>query len=242
MSHPFQLDGMRIAITGAGGGIGSITAKFAAELGAELMLADLTAPTAIAEELGSNGGRAQAAALDVSDRAAVEAWCGGCGKVDAVIDCAAICPIDEWHDDGWDETAARVFNINLQGPINITRAFMDSMAASGGGRIALVGSLAGRFGGLLSGPHYVMSKGGIHAFVRWAARNGAPHKVLVNAVAPGPIATPMTAGVPFNETSVPLGRIGEAEEIAGPLVFLVSRTASYMTGAVLDINGGVHFS
>ena len=242
MAHPFQLDGMRIAITGAGGGIGSTTARFAAELGAEVMISDLSIPTAVAEAINANGRHCEAAALNVSDRAAVEAWCTDCGKVDAVIDCAAICPIDEWHDEGWDDVAARVFNINLQGPINVTRAFMDSMAATGGGRIALIGSLAGRFGGLLSGPHYVMSKGGIHAFVRWAARQGAPKKVLVNAVAPGPIATPMTDGVPFNANAVPLGRIGNPEEIAGPLVFLVSPTASYITGSVLDINGGVHFS
>ena len=103
-------------------------------------------------------------------------------------------------------------------------------------------SIARRLGGLLSSPHYVMSKGGIHSFVRWAARKGAPNNVLVNAVAPGVVATPMTAGAPFDTSVGPLKRKAPAEEIAGPLVYLVSPSASYITGAVLDVNGGIHFS
>ena len=87
-----------------------------------------------------------------------------------------------------------------------------------------------------------MSKGAIHSFVRWSSRRGAPHNVLVNAVAPGPVRTPMTAGQTFDNARFPLGRMAQAEEIAGPLVFLVSPAASYISGAVLDINGAMHFS
>jgi NAD(P)-dependent dehydrogenase (short-subunit alcohol dehydrogenase family) len=159
-----------------------------------------------------------------------------------LIDCAAICPFDDWADDGWDAVAARVFAVNLGGPINLTRAFMTGMMARDGGRIALVGSIAGRLGGVRAAPHYVMSKGGIHGFVRWAARKGAAHNVLVNAVAPGPVATPMTQGEPFEPAGFPMRRIAQAEEIAGPLAFLVSPAASYVSGAVLDINGAMHFS
>jgi 3-oxoacyl-[acyl-carrier protein] reductase len=242
MTHPFQLDGARIAITGAGGGIGSATARFAAQLGADVLVSDIESPDGVAEAVREIGRVAEASALDVTDRQAVEAWNAACGKVDAVIDCAAICPFDNWHDEGWDEVTAKVFNVNLQGPLNITRAFMGSMASTGGGRIVLIGSIAGRLGGLLSSPHYVMTKGGIHSFVRWAARQGAPDNVLVNAIAPGVVETPMTAGAPFDMNTVPLKRKATAQEIAGPLVFLVSPVASYLTGAVLDVNGGVHFS
>ena len=242
MTHPFRLEGLRVAITGAGGGIGSATAELAAQLGADVMVSDIKAPHALAAKVRALGRHADASALDVTDRAAVEAWCAACGKVDAVIDCAAICPFDDWRDEGWDEVAAKVFNVNLQGPLNITRTFMSAMAAAGGGRVVLIGSIAGRLGGLLSSPHYVMSKGGIHSFVRWAARQGAPHKVLVNAVAPGVVATPMTAGAPFDASVIPLRRLATAQEIAGPLVYLISPTASYITGTVLDVNGGVHFS
>ena len=119
---------------------------------------------------------------------------------------------------------------------------MKRMIARKGGRIALVGSIAGRIGGVAAAPHYVMAKGGIHGFVRWAAKQGAAHNVLVNAVAPGPIATAMTQGQNFDGAGFPLGRMGEAEEIAGPLAFLISPAASYISGAVLDVNGAMHFS
>ena len=242
MTNPFTLEGRRIAITGAGGGIGSTAARLAADLGADVMVSDLEAPDAVAESVRERGRRSEAAALDVTDRRAVEAWAASCGAVDALIDCAAICPFDDWTEDGWDEAADRVFDVNLRGPLHLVRSFMGSMAERGGGRIALVGSIAGRIGGLVAAPHYVMSKGAIHSFVRWASRQGAPHNVLVNAVAPGPVRTPMTAGQAFDDARFPLGRMAEAEEIAGPLVFLVSPAASYVSGAVLDINGAMHFS
>ena len=242
MTNPFTLEGMRIAITGAGGGIGSTAARIAAGLGADILVSDLEAPDAVADSVRERGRQAEASALDVTDRAAVEAWAASCGAVDGLIDCAAICPFDDWTEDGWDEVAERVFDINLHGPLNLVRAFMASMAERGGGRIAMVGSIAGRIGGLVAAPHYVMSKGAIHSFVRWSSRKGAPHNVLVNGVAPGPVRTPMTASQTFDNARFPLGRMAEAEEIAGPLVFLVSPAASYVSGAVLDINGALHFS
>ena len=242
MTNPFTLEGMRIAITGGAGGIGSAVARLAADLGADILVSDLEAPDAVAESVRERGRRSEAAALDVTDRAAVEAWAASCGAVDALVDCAAICPFDNWMDEGWDEIADRVFDINMHAPIHLVRAFMGSMADRGGGRIALIGSIAGRIGGLLAAPHYVMSKGAIHSFVRWAARRGAPRNVLVNAVAPGPVKTAMTASQTFDPAHFPLGRMARAEEIAGPLVFLVSPAASYTTGAVLDVNGAMHFS
>ncbi len=242
MTNPFDLSGMRIAISGAGGGIGSATARLVAEMGAEVMLSDLEAPTPLADHLRSRGRSAAASALDVTDRGAVEAWAAACGAVDALIDCAAICPFDNWDDDGWDQVAERVFAVNLKGPLNLTRAFMPGMIERRHGRLALIASIAGRTGGVRAAPHYVMSKGGILAFVRWLARKGAPHNVLVNAVAPSPVATPMTQGEPFEADQFPMRRIAEAEEIAGPLAFLVSPAASYVSGAVIDVNGAMHFS
>ncbi len=241
MTHPFDLSNMRIAISGAGGGIGSATARLTAEIGAEVMLSDLEAPAALADELRARGRPAEAAALDVTDRGAVEAWAQACGAVDAFIDCAAICPFDDWEADGWDEVAERVFATNLRGPLNLTRAFMAGMVARKRGRMALVSSVAGRFGGIRAAPHYVMAKGGIISFVRWLARKGAPHDVLVNAVAPAPVATPMIEGVAFDAGGFPLRRVAEPEEIAGPLAFLVSPAASYVSGVVLDVNGAMHF-
>ena len=243
MAAQFDLTGQRIAITGAGGGIGSATAKLVTEMGADVMLADLETPQPLADYIVSKGREATATALDVTDRSQVEAWVEACGVTTSLIDCAAICPFDDWNDEGWDDVAAKVFNINLQGPLNLTRAFMNGMIERGsGGRIALVGSIAGRIGGVAAAPHYAMAKGGIHSFVRWASRRGAPHNILINAVAPAPVATPMTQSQSFEHVAFPMKRISEAEEIAGPLAFLVSPAASYVAGAVLDINGAMHFS
>ena len=243
MNAAFDLTGQRIAIAGAAGGIGSATAKLVAEMGADVLVADLEVPNKLAYYIASKGREASATSLDVTDRAAVEAWAADCGAVTALIDCAAICPFDDWHDDGWDDVATRVFNINLQGPLNLTRVFIKGMIDRGrGGRIALVGSIAGRIGGVAAAPHYAMAKGGIHSFVRWASRRGAPHNILINAVAPAPVATPMTQSQEFAGELFPMKRISEAEDIAGPLAFLVSPAASYVAGVVLDVNGAMHFS
>jgi len=243
MAAQFDLTGQRIAITGAGGGIGSAAARLVAEMGADVMLSDIDAPQPLADYIASKGREATAAALDVTDRKAVEDWAAQCGAVTSLIDCAAICPFDDWEEDDWDAVAAKVFSVNLHGPLNLTRVFMNGMIERGnGGRIALVGSIAGRMGGTAAAPHYVMAKGGIHSFVRWVSRRGASHNILVNAVAPAPVATPMTQSQSFGHISFPMERIAEAEEIAGPLAFLVSPAASYIAGAVLDVNGAMHFS
>ena len=91
----FDLSGMRVAISGAGGGIGSATARLVASMGADVMLADLEAPAPLADYISSKGREATATALDVTDRDAVDAWAADCGAVDALIDCAAICPFDD---------------------------------------------------------------------------------------------------------------------------------------------------
>jgi 3-oxoacyl-[acyl-carrier protein] reductase len=235
--HAFSLDGQRVAITGAGGGIGSACARIASELGAKVCATDLRAPPLD----GVRGSGHRADALDVTDQAAVEAWLDGLGDFDALIDCAAICPFTDWDNQGWNQEAERLFQVNMIGPLNLVRAAIPRLKARGKGSIALVGSIAGRIGGVRASAHYAMSKGGIHAFVHWASRRMAP-ECTINAVAPAPVDTPMTAEEQFNPESFPMQRMARAEEIAGPLVFLVSPAATYINGAVLDINGGLHFS
>jgi len=238
----FDLSGMRIAVTGANGGIGAQAARICSEQGAAVELADLNAPEDLAESLRKLGASADAYAVDVADRDGVEAWSSRVGAIDALIDCAAICPFHDWNEPDWDNERDVVFSINLGGPINLVRAFMPGMIERKRGKIVLVGSVAGRIGGIAAAPHYVMSKGGVHSFVRWAAKRGAPHNVTVNAVAPGAVDTPMVANQAFDYSQMPLGRKAEPVELAGPLAFLVSPAASYINGAVLDVNGGMHFS
>ena len=235
--NPFNLDGRHIAITGAGGGIGSEAARIASALGARVSATDLREPALT----GMTGDGHQTAALDVSDQTAVEAWIDRLGDFDGLIDCAAICPFSDWDEQGWNQEAEKVFQVNMLGPMNLVRAAMPKLKARGKGSIALVGSIAGRIGGVRASPHYAMSKGGIHALVHWGSTRMAP-SCTINAVAPGPVDTPMTQGEPYDASGFPMQRMASAAEIAGPLVFLVSPAAAYINGVVLDINGALHFS
>lgn len=235
--HPFSLEDHHIAITGAGGGIGSEAARIASALGARVSATDLQEP----KLEGITSSNHTTAALNVSDQAAVDAWIASLGDFDGLIDCAAICPFSDWDEQGWNQEAEKVFQVNMLGPMNLVRAAMPKLKARGKGSIALVGSIAGRVGGVRASPHYAMSKGGIHALVHWASTRMAP-ACTINAVAPGPVDTPMTQGEPYDASGFPMRRMASAAEIAGPLVFLVSPAAAYINGAVLDINGALHFS
>lgn len=241
-SHPFSLDGQTILITGAAGGIGGATARLCAAQGAgRLVLADRESSERIAGHVGALDAPFSCHRLDVSDRAAVERLVREAGEIDALIDMAAICPADDWMNEDWDAALQRVLDVNVRGPINLTRAVLPGMAARGRGRIVLCGSIAGWMGGVASGPHYAFSKGGLHAFVRWLARRGTPQGVLVNAIAPGPVETPMTAGRDYRPEQYPLRRMALPEEIAAAAAFLVSPGAGYVSGAVLDVNGALHY-
>ena len=172
----------------------------------------------------------------------MEAVAASAGMVDALVLGAGICPWDDWEEPGWDEVFERVMAVNLLGPIHFARAYLPVMIRRGHGRMVLIGSVAGRMGGLVASAHYVASKGGLHAVVKWLAKRGAPHGVLVNGIAPGSIETEMTRDQLLDPAVIPLGRKGQAEEVAWPIAFLCAPAASYITGAVLDVNGGVYVS
>jgi NAD(P)-dependent dehydrogenase (short-subunit alcohol dehydrogenase family) len=242
MRSAFDLTGERILITGAAGGIGLATARVCAALGAELLLADRLPTEPIAEELRQSRARAEPLVCDVTDRADVERIAAGSGPVDALVLAAGICPWDDWHEPAWDEVFDEVIAVNLHGPIHCARAWLPGMIARRRGRMVLVGSVAGRIGGLVASAHYVASKAGLHGLVKWLAKRGAPHGVLVNGIAPGPIETEMTRGQTFDLAPIPLGRMGVADEIAWPIAFLCSPAAGYITGTVLDVNGGLYMS
>ena len=130
MAAQFDLAGARIAITGAGGGIGTETAKLVAEMGADVLLSDIEAPGPLADYIASKGRETSATALDVTDRAAVEAWAADCGAVTALIDCAAICPFDDWNDGELDHLIAYITDFPPNGPLAAAaeRTSMEGMA------------------------------------------------------------------------------------------------------------------
>lgn len=230
-----SLQGRHVVVTGAASGIGRATAHVLAQLGAELTITDIASLDAVKAELPE----ATAVQGDLTDDAFMASLFAG-KRVHALAHCAAIISGKNWRtDDAWHDRFARTMDVNVRVPLQLTALAVDHMAAHGGGNIALVGSVAGKTGGTSSAtpPDYVASKGAVHALVKWLSRNAIGKGVLVNAVAPGPVETPMTNGFKPDK-SLPLGRLGRPEELAWPIAFLCTDAASYLSGAVLDVNGG----
>ncbi|CAB3695428.1 3-oxoacyl-[acyl-carrier-protein] reductase FabG [Trinickia soli] len=230
----------QIVIAGAAGGIGQQIAALLADAGATLHLLDIRHPDETRAVSTACARIASVHRCNVARRAEVDAIAAQIGAVDVLIDAAGIWPHDDWMSPDWDEAFDRVMDVNVRGPINLVRAFMPGMIERRYGRIVLCGSIAGWAGGLMSGPHYVASKGGIHALVRWFAQQAVAHGVCVNGVAPGPVVTPMTHGAHHDLGRFPLGRLAEPKEVAHAMRFLCSRDASYVSGTVVDVNGGLY--
>jgi len=244
-----DLTGKLALVTGAGSGIGEQTAHALSQAGAKVIVTDITLARArsVGDAIGKAGGMAVAMELDVTDRQAITALAnsvkGELGDIDLLINNAGILkrlPLDDDDvDDGWTEHMA----INLEGPFRLTRAFLDSLERTQG-NIVNVASINSFISFARTTP-YVTSKGGIAHMTRTMAAELGPKNIRVNAVAPGVIATPMTADVRADAyrmgelmKRVPLARPGEPEEIATAILFLASDMASYISGAVLPVDGG----
>ncbi len=161
-------------------------------------------------------------------------------RLDILVNCAGICTtssIEELTVPQWD----RVMAINLRGTFLCSREAMGLMTS--GGKIVNISSISGRIGGIATGMDYAASKGGIIALTMSLAKAGGPKGIIVNAVAPGFIKTEMTRGMShFDPRSVPLNRIGEPEDVADVIVFLASEGARYITGEIINVNGGWNMS
>jgi 3-oxoacyl-[acyl-carrier protein] reductase len=130
------------------------------------------------------------------------------------------------------------------GVVNPLRKLYPLMVQAGGGKIVALGSIAAKIGGVASGPAYVSAKSAVHGLMKWVAKSGAQHGVFANTIAPGPVETPMWQTVtgrapPSASASVPLGRFGQPEDIAQAILFLCSPASNWITGTVLDVNGGM---
>ena len=234
-----SMQGKRALVTGAAAGIGKATAHVLAQLGAELVLCDRASMDQTRDEIVAAGGVCAIAQGDLTEDAFVASLFAG-ARIHAVAHCAGILDGRPWTEDrAWHERFHRVMDVNVRVPLQLAAAATDHMAAHGGGNIALVGSVAGKTGGtsLTTPPDYAASKGAVHALVKWLSRNAVGRGVLVNAVAPGPVETAMTRGFNLGPT-LPMGRIGRPEELAWPIAFLCTSAASYLYGAILDVNGG----
>jgi NAD(P)-dependent dehydrogenase (short-subunit alcohol dehydrogenase family) len=229
-------------------GIGLATAKLFAEHGASVAILDLDEEGAhrAAAELGP---RHRGFGCNVADLASCQAAAAqvleSFGKADIVLANAGISqPLKfmEITPDNWD----RVMDVNLRGVFYLAQAFVPHMRERRQGSIVCMSSVsAQRGGGIFGGPHYSSAKAGVLGLAKAMARELGPDGIRVNCVTPGLIQTDITGGKLTDELRVeirkgiPLDRLGNAEDVAGAYLFLASDLSSYITGAVIDVNGGM---
>lgn len=239
---PGSLRGARAVVTGAARGIGQQVAIELARAGAAVTAFDVLDPADTVDRIQAEAGAARAVHVDVTDKVAVvdamRAAAGTEGKLDVLVTAAGIYGDTMAIDDLEQAEVDKVLSVNVVGTLWCVQAALQYLRAADRARVVCIGSVAGQVGGVLAGPHYVASKGGVHAFVAWLAKTEATGGIAANAVAPGVVDTDMVAGRGYRPDYCPLGRLAQPEEIARVAVFLASPAASYMTGTVVDVNGG----
>jgi 2-hydroxycyclohexanecarboxyl-CoA dehydrogenase len=236
-------------VTGGGGGVGGAICRSLAETGYRVVVADLVEKAAarVAEQV-----HGLAVRLDVTDgaqvHAAVERALAAYGGVDVCVNCA-----------GWDQLrpfletddafTQRILDINLIGPMRVTRAILPGMVERGWGRLINIASDAGRVGSSFEAA-YSGAKGGLIAFTKTIAREMARHGITANSVCPGPTDTPLLNSMLGEESSasrvigamvkaVPMRRLGRPEDVGPAVAFLASEGAGFITGQTLSVSGGL---
>ena len=240
-----------VVVTGGASprGIGLATARALVAEGAKIAILDLNAD-AVKTAAGSLGAGHRGYKCDVARREecrdTIAAIGDEMGVPSGLLTFAGISRSTRFLDVSAEEYE-QVMDINLGGTMNICQAAVPGMIKGGGGSIVCVGSIAAqRGGGVFGGTHYSASKGGVQCLAKAMARELAPHNIRVNAVAPGLIETDIFEGklTEARKTeiaaTIPMGRVGQPGDVASACVFLTSDWASYVTGVVLDINGGLH--
>jgi len=248
------------AVTGAASGIGRATALALARRGDRVALCDRNAEglASVTASIEAEGGQARAVELDVADpeqaRRAIDGVAEGWGRLDVLVNAAGIVragrtsqgPVMAIAEEDWD----RIIDVNLLGTVYCAQAAARHMIRQQGGRIVNVASIAGAVP-RVNATAYSVSKAGVRMFTKCLALELAGHGVAVNAVAPGPIDTPMLGPVGDREVrarylagtaetfrlGVPLGKLGQPEDVASAIAYLTSDEAHHITGAILNVDG-----
>lgn len=244
------LDGTAFLVTGAASGMGAAATGILAAAGARVAACDRDADglARLCADIGSGDGVLPVEA-DIAEekdvRRAVSACAERFGRIDSLLHFAGMLDshqLDELTSEIWD----RVLAVNLRGSFLVAQAVVPWMRARGGGRIVLTASDSARMGSLVSGPAYAASKGGVIALTHTLALTLGPAGITVNAVCPGLAMTGMSKGWPDEliknvSRRTPLGRLAEPDEVARVAIFLASEAANFVTGEVVEVNGGIHF-
>ncbi len=237
-------------ITGGAGinGLGYATARQMAAQGAKVVILDLARaePATAAARLGHGH---LGLVADVTDKAACDAAAAEVlktyGRIDILVNNAGITqPVKTLEITGADYD--RILDVSLRGTLHMSQAALPAMRAQKSGSIVCISSVsAQRGGGIFGGPHYSAAKAGVLGLARAMAREFGPDNIRINCITPGLVETDITAGklsdakkAEINST-IPLARLGRADDVAGACVFLASELSAYCTGITLDVNGGM---
>src|SRR5690348_8086825 len=247
-----SLAGKAALITGGSRGIGAAAVKVFAQAGADVVFSYVKSKDAalqIQQEAGKHGTRVEAFKADAGkhadNKSLVEHCISRLGRLDILVANAGIwnledLPIEKMSEKQWDD----MIRINLKSVYSVIHFAVPQMIKQKSGKIIPISSTAGQRGESFH-THYGATKGGIIAFTKGLATELAPHGILVNSVAPGWVATDMSnpvldtkAGQKMAAAAIPLGRAATAEEVAGPILFVASDLANFMTGEIINVNGG----
>ncbi len=236
-------------VTGGGTGIGEAIAMALAREGAHVAIWDLDGNRAekVSSTIRKMDRKSIAIRMSVANaqevNASVQTVLREYERIDILINNAGICQvvpsIEQIKEEDWD----RVLAVNLKGVFLCSKAVMGIMKKQKSGKIINLGSLAGKVGGIATGAHYAASKAAVMCFTKSLAKELGPYGVHVNALAPGVIETDMTRMITGGDwraflSTIPLGRIGVVDEVAKVALFLASDEASYLSGEIIDVNGG----
>lgn len=243
------LDNKIVIMTGGGRGIGKAMAQGMAQVGATLVIADISEEMAAqtCKEINESGGKASPLRVDVTNEAdvikMVDEVVATHGRIDVLVNSAGVgsrmasteLPMEEWN---------RVINVNLTGSFLVARTVARQMIKQKSGKIINVSSIMGAIALPMIAP-YVASKGGVVQLTKALAVEFVEHGITVNAIAPSYVNTELIATMKADEARfadtmrrTPMGRLAETEELAGPIIFLASECSNFITGHVLYVDGG----